>query len=682
MSKFSFFKTASPAAKASPISVTEFLWLAIIFLLPLFFLPSVNTTFELPKVVLFRGLTTALVISWLAKICKEKNFKTVIINSKKTRALIILSLLTVFSWIVATIFSSAPIVSVFGYYPRFQGLYTWLFYAIFAAIVFLSLDSPRPSEPNTRQIERIIFTISLSAFFTSIAAILQKLHFPWLNFWDSESFLGRAFGTMGHPDFLATFLIMAIPLTSYLFIKRKYAVFSAVTLVLSIYTTVLTYSRSALLGLLISALFILVIHSIKKNNRRLLYSALAVPAVILIFFAAVNVFSQNSFVNGNPVLKRLVLSGENLRSIETRLQLWPAAIQQILSRPLTGYGLDTFAITFPSFYPKELNLLENLGDYPDRAHSFALDYASDLGIPALIIFICFAGFLLFESVRLVLKDKDDRLLPLMVTGSLVSIIIGNKFGFFVTCTWVYFWLLLAILLTWQIPKKSAAVSRSFNTGLKFFVIILSFFGLTNFYINDFSLIKADAIYARGNLFEAVSAAPTLSFYAESAAQNVADEAIEPIQNGDYNTSNFDRYLRANSTIESAGAVTNKDGNYYRIKAQILNLLGDPSYKEMFLKAVEKMPNSPSVYLYYGRALEINSAYNEAIPVLETYLSLCPDYYLWKKDLLSRPKEDQEKYRIFYKLNPDFDDVFRLLRAAYINTGDLKKASEYADYAIR
>jgi O-antigen ligase len=689
---------------ASP-DLLEILWLVAIFFLPLFFWPNVYTTFELPKIVLFHGITIAMVLVWIFRLCwpnvphmphlratdtaharAPKDAPFSIPSIMEIRVPLILLALVIATWIIGTIFSVAPAISFYGYYPRFQGLYAWIFYILFAGIVFLNIN-------NRRQIERVFAAISASALVTGVIAFLQSFGFSVLNFWDSSAFLGRLFGTMGHPDFLAGFLILAIPLSVYLILSNRFAIMSLLSLAVSLSALFFTLSRAAFIGLFAGLMFFLLVYSIKTKAGKLFWTIIIAPVVIAVIVIFANLNAQNDIVRGNTLLNRMVFSGENLRSVQTRLALWPATINQIMARPLSGYGLDTYAISFPQFYPTEINKLENLGDYPDRAHNFILDYAVQLGIPALIFFLGFLFYVFQKGMRFVFKNNNDWLLPLTLSSSLIAILTANFFGFFVTVTWVYFWLLTAIFISCttkakQTVKVPAAILRvAFRRKMKILFFILLFMGVIIFYLNDYRLFRADLTYRKaydGDFAmaeKAANMAPKISFYWYQAAKFSLTRALNTAdQKTPDQDEKFQLLLKANAEIEKAGALTAYDGKYFLLKAQILNALKNSGAAVFFQKAIGLMPANPSAYLEYGKVLYEAGDYSNSVTILEKYLSLCPDYYKWKKDLASRSPEEHDRYRIFYKLNPDFNKVFVPLADSYAKTGNDKKAAEYLQYS--
>ena len=61
---------------------------------------------------------------------------------------------------------------------------------------------------------------------------------------------------------------------------------------------------------------------------------------------------------------------------------------------------------------------------------------------------------------------------------------------------------------------------------------------------------------------------------------------------------------------------------------------------------------------------------------EEYLEIVPNYWKWKDHIENMNKDSQEKYRLFFKHNPDFSLIFEYLSASYKKLGDTEKAQYY------
>jgi tetratricopeptide (TPR) repeat protein len=360
-----------------------------------------------------------------------------------------------------------------------------------------------------------------------------------------------------------------------------------------------------------------------------------------------------------------------------------------------GFGMDSFALTFPAFAPAELNTLENLGDYSDRAHNFLLDYAQQFGLPALALFLFFLGLIFASGIKNIFKKventhgmADSWLAELALLSGLTALFIANLFGFFVTVTWVYFWLFAALLLRMRAGAGAGAaretpharevstqfLSRKYAGTLFITIVIIAV--IPPVMLNDMNLLRSDIAYREsavdllgdpGKLFEAATVSPEMSLYSIAAA--------------DANTA------AAQYFAQQAGKITAYDGVYEFTAAKLFASKKSTKIGGLdatiagvhFENALQKMPNHPFVYLEYGRYLLANNQPAKAAAMFEKMLSITPDYYSWRDGLETKTPAEQEKYRIFYKLNPDFNKVFELLTDAERKAGNPEKARYYEQY---
>jgi len=369
----------------------------ILFLTPLLFHPYLNLTFELPKVIFLR---IAISICAIILLLRLKNNNQVSLPSlKQNKFFYYLFLSYILLTIIGTLFSVAPSLSFFGSYYRQLGLLTFIHLFI---LFFLLISNPLLTE----QKNILFYSILSSGFLVSIYGIFQKFGSGILSGWNSESFLGRTFATMGHPNFLGQFLIMTIIVNLILIFTEKRKILLSLLLLPQISTLIFTLGRSSILGLLGGLFVMFLLYSYFYKPKLLRYSFVFVIIGVFII-SIVNLMPQNQLVQKSP-LKRIVLSGENLRSIKSRFYIWPTAIKIIKEYPVFGAGLETFSITFPKYQPKELLELEVYTETADRAHNEILDNLLNIGILGTLIYYSLILFLLVESVIYLKNNKNIK----------------------------------------------------------------------------------------------------------------------------------------------------------------------------------------------------------------------------------------------------------------------------------
>jgi tetratricopeptide (TPR) repeat protein/O-antigen ligase len=200
-------------------AVIEAGWLAALIVTPLFFNVYSNRVFEPDKLSLLRSIALVMLGAWAIKVI-DGGLKTgpghdspplLADRSERTtwRAvlripLVLPTLLLVAAYLISTILSVLPRVSLWGSYQRLQGTYTTLSYILIAALVLGHLR-------RREQLDRIIFAVILTSLPISLYGILQHYRLDPLPWGGDVS--ERVAGNMGNAIFIAAYLIMAFFIT-------------------------------------------------------------------------------------------------------------------------------------------------------------------------------------------------------------------------------------------------------------------------------------------------------------------------------------------------------------------------------------------------------------------------------------------------------------------------------------
>jgi len=475
------------------IDVTmEMLWLLLIFVLPLLFFPNIFTTFELAKVVVFKGGVILLMLLWILKYFIKgtspqfyaKNFRTV------WAALGCF----LFFYLLTTMFSVAPALSFFGWYPRFQGLQMLFFYLVFGMIVFFELRSPG-------QKERLIGDLSIGLVAVCGIALLQKFLPGFLQWWSDADFNARIYGTMANPNYLASYIVMVEPLLVGNLFRGRYRIFSGAAAVLGIFTLLFTLSRAGFLALFVALLFFCGVIAYRAKSRKTLFALAVIPLVAGGFVWYIMSQSQENWVKNIPFAERLFVTEESSSSARSRLEMWPAALRQIGASPFIGFGPETFAVTFPSFAPATVNTQEDHGEIPDHAHNELLDLAVQIGIPGTFAYLCFIfGMIVFCVKRFLSAQKkdDEGWLLLALASGILGLFVANQFGFSVTVHYVLLTIFSAIILNNLHHKDFQTVSCNLHTLWKGVLFItLGSLSIGMFWLQDFNTVLADIHMRQG-----------------------------------------------------------------------------------------------------------------------------------------------------------------------------------------
>jgi len=234
-----------------------------------------------------------------------------------------------------------------------------------------------------------------------LICFLQKLG---LIFWGGRDFSA----TLGQKNLFALYLVVSTP-----FILRNIKTSKPLrkkwvwTILLSSLIVALIISRSRsgwLTFILVNTLFFF--PQVRKERKKLLFILFSFFMVILIIGILLN-FSCRYVSFEHP---------EKL-TIPFRYLVWKGGWRMFLSRPLIGWGRDTFPFVFPRFRSPRLEIyVPSDTMLAPRAHNEYLQVLSEEGIVGEIIFLLFWIFVLREGWRR--KDIEGVSLFSSVAGML------------------------------------------------------------------------------------------------------------------------------------------------------------------------------------------------------------------------------------------------------------------------
>lgn len=402
-----------------------FLFVAAVTILPLLFVPWIRLEFELPKAAVFKVLVAAIWVVLVVKILVEKRAGILSIKERVGKVFWTGVTALIVCGALAAALSWAPWVSFFGSYLRQQGFLQFLFYILFflAGVLFF----------EKKDLARLARYIGLGAVLVCFVAMAQRL-FGGIDY--------RIFGTMGHPNFLGSYLVIAIPFLvgNALIGEGKRARFFWMTAVmLALITLFLTFSRAAILGLFVEfVLMILIFWRVEIWKK--------ITMILIGILAFSGIFVGAFFAGEGEAFSRLSGKGEGGVAISTRLAIWPWTVEQIFERPVFGYGQEMFEELFNRKAPDEFFELENGGLSSgklaaDRAHNEILDVAAGIGIIGLLAYLC-----VFFCVLLVAWRGRKNIIVSAGFVSLVALFATNMFGFSTTVHYVLWWMIAAMVV--------------------------------------------------------------------------------------------------------------------------------------------------------------------------------------------------------------------------------------------
>lgn len=239
-------------------------WLAVLVSVPLFFNIYSARTFEPDKITLLRAIVSIMILAWIVMVV-EQGFGT---EKDETGSfldhfrrwlkipLFLPTMLLVIIYIVSTIFSISPQVSLWGSYQRLQGTYSTLSYIVVFALMAGQLRTQE-------QVDRLVNLVIIISVPIGLYGIIQRYGLdplPW-----AGDVTRRVAANMGNAIFVASYLIMIVPLTATRLIRSMSAIIkeekaswghtilAAVyifALAIQVITVLFSQSRGPMLGLM------------------------------------------------------------------------------------------------------------------------------------------------------------------------------------------------------------------------------------------------------------------------------------------------------------------------------------------------------------------------------------------------------------------------------------------------
>jgi len=406
------------------LRIINFQLFLILAITPLIFLPQLSDRFYYPK-ILFVYIVLGAIFYNIWFIPKKKS-----IHLSNNELVILIYLLLV---VVSACFADDISRSIWGSLGREEGII-----AITSYIMLYNIA--RNYYRNKKLYIQLLLVTSL---LVSIYGILQFYDLdPIARDYLRISWSGRAFSTIGNPNFLGTYLILMLPISLFKFFRESNLIFLFNSAVIYL-CLLLTFTRSSLLGFAVIMAFIIVFVVKKKKYIKKCI-------LLLVVFSLVTVFVD---IESNGRLYGRVLSigkdaqillekGADYEKVgANRIFIWLKTITLITESPWVGYGVENLENVFVEKYSDEMIDIFGKVYLVDRAHNEYLHIAVSSGLPALILYLIFIILCLKKGYELV--KKDIRYLPYL--SAISAYLVQAFFNISVVSVSYIFWIFLGVI---------------------------------------------------------------------------------------------------------------------------------------------------------------------------------------------------------------------------------------------
>ena len=342
-------------------------------------------------------------------------------------------------WMILIVFFYSIISSDFFYTNIFWNNIKWQWIIFFNSLVLLFIICINKNKKDIEDIIKYIIIFSTIPFLIAI----KEYYIPSFNYWNLSN---RAIWTFWHPNYLALYIIILIPI---IFEKIKDNKFYIIILTLAIFTLLITKSLIAIIILLIY--FLVKLNKIKnKKINYLLLSILIIISLYIIYKFGL-ITKLNSFIS--------------------RFYIWETSLKIIFSdlkNIIFWVWNDSLIYLFEKYKSKELYLFENIWYSADRSHNIFIDMFYNYWL----LWLSLVWFFIYKFKK---KFKNNKYY--------IAILLSLFFLLFNIAS-VSFYLIFILIISFIVNKK---YKKNYYKKIKVLFVIISIFSVyssINYYIYE------------------------------------------------------------------------------------------------------------------------------------------------------------------------------------------------------
>lgn len=350
------------------------------------------------------------IIILLAIVYIIKNKKISLVSHEDKLIILYTSIVTLSSLIAIVLnLKNSNISQLFG-----------MFYFVFICFWFLTLSNRLYTEEEKKY-------IYISHILFGVTSSIQVIYFSYIGMTGKLTLIS-VFGYKINPNHFAAIISL---LTIFQFIKvfllnknltLKNKILNLISLIILVYGLILTGSRAAFLGTLLSIFIVFVQYLISNINAKKIF--IAIILISLSFFVATNIQE----ILPPWLYRRYISNSYEDESNELRIHYWRNGIRSLQDSPLIGYGTGT--LDKIDAYSTVLNSIPIPSSAP--AHNTYIDFLIYGGVIGGAVIIAFMSILIFKFTKrniFFLAFVVDLIFLTIIVGSDKSIYLWSAFIF-------------------------------------------------------------------------------------------------------------------------------------------------------------------------------------------------------------------------------------------------------------
>lgn len=407
--------------------------LASCLVVPLLFTIALQDTFALPKVTALQIIVVVSLLLLAVRLAAGGIRRTFLVGP-----LDIAVLAFVLLNIAAFAFSIDPRQSLNGEYLQYQGLLTILLYVGFFYLARTTLR-------DERRLRLLFASIAAGGAVVAAYALVQKAGFDPI--W-SDTPEGRVFSTIGQPNALAAYLVLAVPVSASLLPRTQLLARGTMLLFIGMMVAALafTLSRGGYAGFVVAAFIVAVplIRSLRLRPRSVLYALIPCLAAAIVVASLVQPVRDAT----TQVWSRAVSSTDmDDSSVRMHLDMWAVGANIALDNPVLGTGQETYPELFPQYRdavlePSRASAFKPFR--PESPHNVYLSIAAGAGFPALAAYVAVIAAFFYLVVRALKATRSEwrRIALVAILAAVAGHLVTDTFMTAeVTSSWL-FWILI------------------------------------------------------------------------------------------------------------------------------------------------------------------------------------------------------------------------------------------------
>ncbi|MDF2546496.1 MAG: hypothetical protein K0R93_1394 [Anaerosolibacter sp.] len=407
----------------------------IISITPLIIAPFYMDYFYYPKMLFVYVTASALSIIWFLN-RKSNNIKIDLIEK-----MIVIYLILI---VTSTFFSVNIGRSTWGNSYREEGIFAIIVY------VFMFILVRRKYQFSKAHVSILLLSASLVALY-GISQYFGYDPIPRDPF--RVNWKGRAFSTMGNPNFLGAYLTLILPISAFAYVYSKKAIYLIASGVLYL-SLLCTMTRGSWVGAFFS--FIIFIWFSYRHKYSFKHLAI-ILSLFLVITILVNIHSDGRvfgrFLTITKDMETVISQSSGYeRAGANRIFIWERVIELIKLRPILGYGLETLGVVFTDTYREDIMTAYKRLIIFDKAHNEYLHIAVSTGIPSLLLYLAFVSSIVYKAFK---SEKNNPLIiPLLC--SIIGYLVQAFFNISVVSVAYIYWMFLGILLKFSLDSSSVS----------------------------------------------------------------------------------------------------------------------------------------------------------------------------------------------------------------------------------